>query len=734
MTDITPDTLPRAATRPRPRHRRGHRPGRASVLAAALLSALLLAAPASVLPATGAVAATSPSPGPTPPGSTAVAFAMAPGDRGIVGAGGAVVVDLSVSNPASTMLSAGEVRVERGNTPLPTREALDAWLADGSGVDGYTAAGSTVLDTVPARGTTSVPLGLDAAAFADAPAGVYPLQATYTTPRGELTSRSTVVVTAGDQPIGSVTVIVPITAGAITTALPTSDELAALTAPDGLLRAQLDAVSGTNAVLAVDPAIAVAIRALGGAAPGTATAWLDELLSLPNERFALQFGDADLATQIGAGLTAPLSVGDVTALAPDLAPAPTPTPTATAGSTGTGTIPTLDSIGLAAPAVLWPASGSVGSTQIGALGAVTVDDAPSLTLVDSASVTGSSTAASAAHARAGEADLLVYDTAVSDALRRASEAVTEVAQDAAVAESSAYSALSDPTTPLAVAVDRSTARTSDGIAAAIAAATALPGRELVGLSALRAVFPVDAAPAEVTADETDVAWIDAFTQFRGDADALAQFATILAQPALLTVPDRARTLQVIGNAWHGNSAWADAVAGQRERTAQTLDAVELVPVTEINLFGTSAPLSFTVRNDLAFPVSLVLYTLPGDPRIIVQTTTTVEAGAAQATRVNVPVEARVGSGEAQLSLQLRSPTMVAIGDPMDVTVNVRAEWEQIGVVVLSVLVGGFLVIGVIRTVRRRRRGADDGDGDGDDTESTTGADDTVGAGTEDSDG
>ena len=35
---------------------------------------------------------------------------------------------------------------------------------------------------------------------------------------------------------------------------------------------------------------------LGSSAPATAQQWLADLLALPNSRFALQFGDADLAT------------------------------------------------------------------------------------------------------------------------------------------------------------------------------------------------------------------------------------------------------------------------------------------------------------------------------------------------------------------------------------------------------------------------------------------------------
>ena len=34
--------------------------------------------------------------------------------------------------------------------------------------------------------------------------------------------------------------------------------------------------------------------------------------------------------------------------------------------------------------------------------------------------------------------------------------------------------------------------------------------------------------------------------------------------------------------------------------------------------------------------------------------------------------------------------------------NVRADWEGIGIVVLSLLVGGFLLLGIVRTILRLR--------------------------------
>ena len=93
-----------------------------------------------------------------------------------------------------------------------------------------------------------------------------------------------------------------------------------------------------------------------------------------------------------------------------------------------------------------------------------------------------------------------------------------------------------------------------------------------------------------------------------------------------------------------------------------------------------------------------------------QEETIVPAGAESNTRQQVPVQARVGSGDVNIALQLRSPTSVQIGAPQVVEVSVRAEWEGIGITVLAILVGAFVVLGVIRTVLRlrARRRADDG--------------------------
>ena len=70
-----------------------------------------------------------------------------------------------------------------------------------------------------------------------------------------------------------------------------------------------------------------------------------------------------------------------------------------------------------------------------------------------------------------------------------------------------------------------------------------------------------------------------------------------------------------------------------------------------------------------------------------------------------PVEARIANGEVGVDLQLFSPTGEPIGQPQAVDVEVRAEWESIGLIAIIVLVVAFLSLGVVRTVARRRRAA-----------------------------
>ena len=661
-----------------------------------------------------------------PAGSVGVT--IAPSDSGLIQADQPLTVTVSVTNTTPSTVLPADVRLAVGPNPLATRTALTDWLADAdaddtdSDDDVLEEIGTTLVDAVAPLGTQTTVITVDAVTtgLATRSPGVYPLRAVYEMAAGPLAVASVVVVPPpAAAAAASIGVVVPIVAGPLDTGLLTATQLTELTGPLGSLTAQLDAVAGTPAILAVDPAIPAAIRVLGSSAPDDARMWLDRLLTLPNSRFALQFGDADLATQIRAGVNPLLTPATLQpylraqnfpaqteAGAPEQAPTPETSPPPVDDGPAFPTLAELTDIGQGetSATVLWPATGSAGGDVVAALAAM---DPASLTLISSATTSASS----GARATAGDADLLVYDSDVSSSLTAVAATEDGITRAAALAETSAYAALAMQEVgdgSLLVVVDRGALRSRLALRTAITAASTLPGYAPVDLGTLAAASPdtVEVGSADSGGDRADTV-----SRLLADESALTDFASVLADPTVLTAPERTSLLQLIGNAWRDlPDSWTTAVTEHRVQTHETLDAVGISPPSDINLLGSTAPLGFAVRNDLPWPVSLVLTAYPSEPVLIMQSTTPVEAGAKQNTRVDVPVEARVGNGSTSIDLQLRSLTGVPIGESRSVAVTVRAEWESVWIAVLAAGVSILFVGGVMRTVlrvrRRSRRGVD----------------------------
>ncbi|GAA1921729.1 hypothetical protein GCM10009775_12680 [Microbacterium aoyamense] len=702
---------------PPPRHTR-LRVLAAFATAAALAIGIGVGAPAS--------AATTPTPTPTSsPG--VVDVTLSPIRDGILRAGDGLTVSVGIENGTDAATPPTTVTLSLGRGALASRAELASWLdgtTDGPAVE---AIGTATLEPVAPgeQDFTGILVPADAPALAGLAPGVYPIVASYDSAEGPMSSTSVVVVPR-DDPRAGIGIVVPITAAPRSEALLTAQELTELTADGGALEDALDAVQGTTAILGIDPAILAAIRVLGVSAPESAVAWLERLAGLPNARFALQFGDADPAVQVEAGgsphtptsLAAFLNAADFPPVTPDDEPAATPTPSPSPSVDPLApSFPALDAlldVSATRGAVYWPSADSVTPGAVESLGALGTDEDGSLTLVPStATDAGAGGSAVSAHASAGDAGLLVYDADMSRELSEAAARAEGPIRGASLAAASAYLSFASAEAGDGVvlaALDRSTSASQVSLRAAIEAASDYPDVTATSFATI-----IDGAPqalriadAEPPAERVS----EASSLFSEEAE-IARFATILDDPALLTGPERAEILQLLGVGWDAEpEAWAAAVAEHHQATRTTLGSVRLLPTTTINLVGSAAALKFTVRNDLPYPVNLVLYATPDDLRLDVQRANPVVATAASNTRVEVPVGARLGNGEVTLTLQLRSRASVAIGPVETVDVNVRAEWETFGIVALSVVVGGLLVLGVVRTVRRararRRKGMDAG--------------------------
>ncbi|TQK18064.1 hypothetical protein FBY40_0550 [Microbacterium sp. SLBN-154] len=761
----------------RARSRRGTRAPWSAAVAAFVTLLALVGAPTSatasaaaepVSATQGRTAATpdpTPTPSDTPTLSGEVALLLAPIGGGVVAPGQSLTASVTVDNGTELPTAGAEAVVSVGLEALPNRAALDAWLGGTEGATVQEAGGAQVEPVASgARQTVAVTVAADDAVLAGKAPGVYPLAARVAGPEGELEARSVIVV-PDPAATAAVAAVVPITAPALSGGLLTADELSTLTAPGGDLDAQLTGVEGTAAILAIDPAIPASIRVLGDSAPEQAAEWLDRLLSLPNSRFATQFGDADVATQLRAGLTVPLQPTSLLSYmdADDFAPGddetvedgtadstaengPSGAPSGQASTPGAGTatpgadsatpsatpsapvdpsapvypdLAELLSIGNAREAVYWPAGDAVAPDTVAGLAPLGTESSPALTLVPSdRTAAGSEGAAVPARGDAGGAGVLAYDSRLSDALQTASlldDAVLRGAELATASAELAFAKADAPGAALMVAFDRSSARSYVALDTAIAAALEAPGVTALSLPGLIAVPPTTTEIVSLTDDEAalEAERAVATSALIDDEARIGRFSSIMDDAQLLTGPERAELLQLLGVSWLATPAARSlAVTEHRTATEETLASVEMLPPSTTQLISADSALRPWVRNDLPWPVNLELRAAPDDVRLDVQEVTAFTVPAGSNARVEIPVQARLGNGEVQVDLQLRSPTLEPIGQTQSVEVVVSAEWESIGLIVLASFVGLFLVIGVIRTVRRlrRRKTADAADG------------------------
>lgn len=670
-----------------------HRLARGSVVAATVLG---LCATGGVVPAIADSSADDPT----------VELHVSAGLRGTVALGSATTASLTVQNESTTELPAGRVTVELSRTPLGDETTLQSWLDDAEAAGSFDEIGSDTTTPVDPDSSATTSILIPAETIGELTPGVYPLRATLT---GAATAdidedvTSTSVLVVSEATAAPIAVLVPITATPTDGALLSSEELSLLTAADGALTAALEGVSGTSAVLAVDPAIPASIRVLGSAAPAPAVEWLRRLDALPNERFTLQFGDADLTTQSQAGLTAPLQP---TSLAPYLDPsrftnAATPAPTPSDGATdptpqpadGGPVLPddaTLTAVDGAVGGIVWPRS-DVTDADLATFSTYLGRDA--VTILSSSATSGTV----GGHSLIDGHDVLVTDAAASSALSKAASQNNSAVRQQFLAQASAHLSLSgraSTTAPVLVGLSRDDTRSADALKETIGAVDT-PGFSLSGILA---------APAATTtlATEPDSARGTDLQRMLADEAVLGEFSTILDDPQDMLSPKRMQIMRATAVGL-GVKAFDDAVADVKEATRDTLAAVDIPPASTIQLLSANADLPFSVRNDLPWPVNVRLTVSPSDPRLDVQSVTDATLQPGATTRIKVPVSARVGSGELRLGLQLSSPTGVPISQPESVRVSVRAEWETIGLVLFGALIVLLLGLGTIRTIVRRRR-------------------------------
>ena len=584
-----------------------------------------------------------------------------------------------------------------------------------------------------------------------------------------------------------VTIVAPITSVASSTGLIQPAALESFTSDTGVLTRELDALVGRPVTIAVDPRIIVSIRALGSTAPDSAVAWLQRLDQAPNPVIPLSYGDSDLSGEHQAGATSvlqptsfdyalrPENFTDVDELieptatpttdAPAPAPAsvggagespqaesggsaetdpvgtesPTPTPTPSPAAT----VPSLEQLtawNYTSTSIAWPRANTVMAGDLPFFG----ESGLTSTIVDSTQVVASDSAADDvstpldAIALSGTDTVLVSDHGVSRALQDALAATDETARGQATARlagslalaagvgasGSGASAPGASGRPVLAVLDRDSMNLTsiDPLLATLDSfsfATTAPLDGLLETTPTQAVTVVDAPQSPERLNE--------IRELLAGEQRIDAFSSVLEDPAVLTGQHRANLLALLSNSWVANTGgWNVAVQSFGEATATTLDSVSVVEGSSINMVANQANLPVTISNELPYPVTVILHVTPSNGRLVVEKSdveVTIEASSRKGAQI--PLVAGVANGSVLLNLQLLSPTGVLLSTPAPVEVNVSADWETLGTVILAVLIVVVFGFGILRNILRRRRQRNEPVADG-----ATGADAPVESPTE----
>ncbi|MWV48178.1 hypothetical protein GRS96_02665 [Rathayibacter sp. VKM Ac-2803] len=712
----------RVLTSERPRRR----PAAAQLLRSAGAAALSIALIGLASPALATTQEPTPHPSQeqSPAASTTVTATVGAANDGVWLPGQDLQLSVSVRNGTTESIDGARVDVTLDSDTLDSRAELDAWLDGESDDEGSPAGDGADIRLLPS-GSAQVTLTIPAAAvpFSADPAalGSHAVAVTVTSPGGTLaTARSAVELTAGlpaERETG-VSVLVPLTVPDTSDGLIPAETLQDYTQSTGTLSRQLDSVLGRAVTIGVDPRILASIRILGDSAPESARAWLDRLESAPNEVFALPYADADVAAQAQAGLSTLLTptsfdYGIDSTLFADPPSTATPSPTASADAPQQGEDrpprPTTESL----TAFDWsPTIGSVAwpddLTVRGADLDVYATSGMTRTVVSSANLAIPSSVSTLTTAGIDGHDVVVADSALSSALDEAVDAPTDSewrSRMTAITAGLAQVQRDGETPDVVLALDRGAAIDGARLSQTLDAIDGLPWAEGTSL-AVALTAPATEGVTVVDAPESEERLADV-SDLLTAAARVESFSAVLTEPELLSGKRRNDLLALLAVTWRGDaSGWGEAVTASEELADSTLASVTIEAADSVTQVSRDSSIPVYVRNDLPWPVSVRIQASTSNAVLDIDEASVEPTmiDARSQGRVLIPVKARVGNGETSLRMQLTSLDGTAIGTPTSVLTSVRADWETVGTLVLGIVLVVVFGAGILRNIRRRRRG------------------------------
>ena len=498
--------------------------------------------------------------------------------------------------------------------------------------------------------------------------GIYGLQADFLAsiddPDGEavITQRQALVVLGSDRDITPATIapivplIIPPTGGKTLTA----EELENYAAPGGALDRSLGAVRAYPVTVAIDSRVTLSIEALGEQTPPNALAWLQGVDAISQRVISLPWADADPLATIAID----------TLLYGRLGQYPWIHDTVTAEK--------LEEVSLrSADAILVPSSVIDSDRTIVQLQSAKMIRVDELT---SSFIRQSALAPSADEFEAG--------------LQRAQAIIAA----RALGESGEVLIIHTGRLPVTASVVRLEELLQR-----------LSTKELAQIVPV----PFDTPASEILVSINDAAMPREWVQFTDQVRALweqdVRYVSISDNPEDAILGRWNRYQSLFSSAWVNNPS---GLAAEWERaqadSAQFRSSVRIEQGSSITVLSDRTDVPITLRNDLRSTVRVQLVVSPQRAIIRVdEPVINVTIPAESSLRVSVPITA-LASGTVPVSLSLQSVGGDALSEPFDLSVTIRAGWENVITGVLAALIGIVFAVGIYRAVQKRRAPREDG--------------------------
>lgn len=509
---------------------------------------------------------------------------------------------------------------------------------------------------------------------------------------------------ANPLPKHKVVTIVPLTLPAELETLPAAAELETLFTPGTPLVQLLDFAFAQGATVAIDPRIIIAIRTAGQSAPASAKAYLTRLQNPQLSNFLLQYADADLATQALLGLSEPLKPKGASFIDPQKTSA-----TADTSNLASDPAATSDTAELLTD---WQETAP--KTVLFNQGTATADTIKIAKVAGARQIIAASSDAVNSKTATAQLDsdttaLFARDTVIITAALIAANPADSIAAQAATA--ALYSDIAQHTETVLVA-DRGLAGSNLRSAVLLHTLHSLNFVEAAKVGTLTSVKTelqkqLDAAAA--TAFETQK--IELENALKREKSVVKN-AAALTHPEKLTDYQRSRLLKLFNSSNLRSdvaslTAFAETAAQFHARDTELIDGVRLLTPDNTQIFGQEAKLPVQIRNSLPFEISVFLQLVNTSAALVATASEfqDLQVAGGETITVLVPVTSRVSSGEASLIAHLQNSEGSHNISTETFTITIASNVETIGLTVLVTATVVLFVLGIRRSVKKKRSAA-----------------------------